>query len=318
MGKGSSSKTVKRDLSVAYGFVDPPDPWPSTGSGDLAVVVPLAVAALTEDERLSLDRLRRNASGIPRYLVVPDGLELKFDHADFSVVRVPAIAMAGIAAYNRMMITPWFYRLFAGYRYILLYQLDCLLLGNSVGRWCERDWSYVGAPWFGNRGPDDLKSVGNGGFSLRRIDHMLAVLGSDRFAPQFRFAQQRRHFSGWKHLKVLANGLIRAWCNGGGSLASRFAAGFERPEDEFWSQYAPFFMAGYSLPTPREALGFAFEDRPRIAFDLTAGRLPLGCHAWSRMDRHFWLERLADLEQPARTTGAAGEIDACEREPALS
>ncbi|UEM23903.1 hypothetical protein JL100_014535 [Skermanella mucosa] len=316
MGKGNSGKTSKRDLSVAYGFVEPPDPWPTTGSGGLAVVVPLAVAAPVDDERLSFDRLWRHASGVPRYLVIPEGLELEFDHADFSVVRVPAAAMAGIAAYNRMMITPWFYRLFAGYRHILLYQLDCLLLGEGIGRWCERGWSYVGAPWFGNRGPDDLKSVGNGGFSLRRIDHMLAVLGSDRFYPHFRFAQQRCHFAGWKHLKLLAGGLFRAWTSDGGSLATRFAAGFERPEDEFWSQYAPFFLDRYSLPAPREALGFAFEARPRVAFDLTGGRLPLGCHAWSRMDRAFWLEQLAELEPSAGRIGG-GEAAAREREAAL-
>ena len=48
--------------------------------------------------------------------------------------------MASIAAYNRMMLTPWFYRLFAGYRHILLYQLDCLMLGMT---------SRCGASWTG-------------------------------------------------------------------------------------------------------------------------------------------------------------------------
>jgi hypothetical protein len=315
MGGEVPGATEKRDLSIPDGFVRAPDPWPMTGSGEVAVVVPLVSADLTADEELSVASLRHHAAGIPAYLVVPDDLVLRFDHAGFAVVRVPRAAMASIAAYNRMMLTPWFYRLFAGYRHILLYQLDCLMLRDDLAVWCELDWSYIGAPWFGKRAPDDLKSVGNGGFSLRRIDHMLAVLESDRFSPWLRVAQQWRHFSSFKHLKLLAGGLMKARKTRDGSpLAQRFAGCFQRPEDEFWSQYAPFFLDRYRLPTPRLALGFAFEARPRTAFEMTGGSLPFGCHAWSRMDRQFWLERIAGMEEQ----GEALKVEAPEREAALS
>ena len=183
MDRGAGGATEKRDLSIPDGFVEAPDPWPVTGFGEIAVVVPMVSAVLKPDEELSLACLRLHAAGIPGYLVVPDDLVLNFNYAGFTVIRVPRGAMASIAAYNRMMLTPWFYRLFNGYRHILLYQLDCLMFGDDVTAWCRRDWSYVGAPWFGKRAPDDLKSVGNGGFSLRRVDHMLAVLNSNRFSP---------------------------------------------------------------------------------------------------------------------------------------
>jgi hypothetical protein len=314
MDRGVRGATEKRDLSIPDGFVGAPDPWPTTG-GEVAVVVPLISADLTADEELSVASLRRHAIGIPVYLVIPDDLVLKFDHAGFEVVRVPQAAMASIAAYNRMMLTPWFYRLFAGYHHILLYQLDCLMLRSDIATWCKVDWSYVGAPWFGKRAPDDLKAVGNGGFSLRRIDHMLAVLESDRFSPWPRVAQQRRHFSSFKHLKLLVSGLMKARkMRDGIPLAPRFAECFQRPEDEFWSQYAPFFLDRYRLPAPRLALGFAFEARPRTAFEMTGGSLPFGCHAWSRMDRQFWLEMIVGMEEQ----GEALKIDAPEREPALS
>jgi hypothetical protein len=210
MDRAIPGATEKRDLSIPDGFVEAPDPWPVTGAGEIAVVVPLASGVLKPDEELSLACLRRHTAGIPGYLVVPDNLVLDFDHGGFTAIRVPRAAMASIAAYNRMMLTPWLYRLFAGYRHILLYQLDCLIFSDDLGTWCDRGNSYVGAPWFGNRAPDDLKSVGNGGFSLRRVDHMLAVLNSDRFSPWPRVAQQRRHFSGLKHLKLLVGGLIKA------------------------------------------------------------------------------------------------------------
>jgi hypothetical protein len=316
MGAGVSVATEKRDLSVPHGFVEAPDPWPATGSGAVAVVIPLVSGVLKPDEELSIACLRQHTAGIQVYMVVPNNLVLGFDHDGFTIIRVPRAAMASIAAYNRMMLTPWFYRLFTGYRYILLYQLDCLMLESGVGRWCDQEWSYIGAPWFGKRAPDDLKSVGNGGFSLRRVDHMLAVLDSDSFSPWIRFAQQRRHFSSLKHLRSLLGGLLKARRERGGApLAQRFAGCFERPEDEFWSQYAPFFLGGrYRLPTPREALNFAFEARPRVAFGLTGGRLPLGCHAWSRMDREFWLEQVGSTGDWSATR----ETAAVEREPAMS
>jgi hypothetical protein len=301
----SRGARLKRDLSVDDGFVAPPDPWPIIGSGTMAVVIPTVSGTLNADEALSLATVRRHGRGMPVYLVIPEGLALEFPHEGIGIIRVPCEAMASLAAYNRMMITPWFYRLFAGYRSILVHQLDCLMLGGDPTPWQRAGWSYVGAPWMGRRGPDDLKAVGNGGFSLRRIDHMLAVLESDRFHPWPRYPQQRRHFSSIKHLGILLGGLRRAagW-DGQKPLAQRFAATFVRPEDEFWSQYAPFFLRDYALPPPRIALDFAFEARPRTALALTGGRLPVGCHAWWRMDREFWMEQLAvdDAVRPVEAT----------------
>ena len=85
MGREVPGATEKRDLSIPDGFVRAPDPWPTTGSGEVAVVVPLVSADLTADEELSIASLRRNAAGIPVYLVIPDDLVLKFDHDGFSV-----------------------------------------------------------------------------------------------------------------------------------------------------------------------------------------------------------------------------------------
>jgi Protein of unknown function (DUF5672) len=100
----------------------------------------------------------------------------------------------------------------------------------------------------------------------------------------------------------------------GSPLAQLFAGSFQRPEDEFWSQYALLFLDRHRFPTPRLALGFAFEAWPRTAFGMTGGRLPFGCHAWSRMDRQFGLERISGMEEQSETLG----IEAPEREPALS
>ena len=38
-----------------------------------------------------------------------------------------------------------FYRAFADYEYILIYQLDCLVFASSLEEWCGKGWDYVGS-----------------------------------------------------------------------------------------------------------------------------------------------------------------------------
>ena len=56
-------------------------------------------------------------------------------------------------------------------------------------------------------------------------------------------------------------------------------------EDVFWATVPDNFR----YPTPEEALAFAFDTTPAYCYRLTGGRLPMGCHSWSkpRMYR-FW------------------------------
>ncbi len=95
---------------------------------------------------------------------------------------------------------------------------------------------------------------------------------------------------------------------------SNSQAVFSGPRMSSGASTPPFFLDRLQASDSAEALGFAFEARPRIALGLTGGRLPLGCHAWSRMDRRFWLEQIGsaeDLSEPEKA-------EALEREQALS
>jgi hypothetical protein len=59
-------------------------------------------------------------------------------------------------------------------------------------------------------------------------------------------------------------------------------------EDLFWAYEARKVVRDFRIPGPREALEFSFELAPRYCFQMTCGRLPFGCHAWSKYDREFW------------------------------
>jgi hypothetical protein len=263
-------------------------PW---GDGRLAVITPVYKAELTADEAVSLDSLRRRRPCSDLFLVAPEGLALDFDTHGFTVRRLPPENFDGIAAYNALMLQAWFYRLFAGYRRLLIFQTDCLLLRGDLGGWAERDWSYVGAPWFDRRGRP--KAVGNGGLSLRSPEACLSVLESERLQLRPTSLPQARQFAKPKHLGVLLRTRKAAAAPDGRPLGQRFAGAFPRPEDEFWSFYAPLLHPGFRVPPASQAVDFAAESRPQRVVELNGGHLPVGAHAWAREDREWWLQQLA-------------------------
>lgn len=60
------------------------------------------------------------------------------------------------------------------------------------------------------------------------------------------------------------------------------------PED-LWLHYELKGQDRLSVPSWKEALGFAFEQNPETSFRLNGGRLPFGCHAWYHPDyRELW------------------------------
>ncbi len=278
-------RTYKRPGDVV---LKPPASRPETGAGPLAIVVPLIRGTLSPEEAVSLDLLRRFGGDDPKFILHPKGLELQFDLTGFQTLALDPANFDGISAYNAMMMSAWFYRMFGGYGHILIYQTDCLLLKDSLSHWLDKPFSYYGAPYFRRNGK--LKSVGNGGFSLRRVADHIAVLEAS--GPSFlrtTGAMLRQYLKG-TYLRYLVR-----YLRGADRRASAFVAEFDRAEDEFWIYYAPLFSATFKLPTAEDVVAFAAEARGPRVVELNDGQLPLGVHAWARHDRAFWVEKLKDL-----------------------
>lgn len=111
-----------------------------------------------------------------------------------------------VASYSDLLLTEAFYQLYADYEFMLIYQLDAYVFENRLEEWLAKGYDYVGAPWIPseywwkatvgrlvcclrNLGATDLTrihysnkyfAVGNGGFSLRRIETMRQVMADDR------------------------------------------------------------------------------------------------------------------------------------------
>ena len=284
------------------------------GAGECVVVTPIYRLPLSPDESISLAQLRRVLRRRPRTFVAPESLEVPDAFLDGETIeRVPDHFLADIAGYNRLLLSERFYRAFARWRHILVYQLDCLVFRDELDHWCALGRDYCAAPWFADFAPDTaggLWAVGNGGFSLRRVASALRTLGTrtprGRAYPMKRAAGEDG--AAWTpSARPARAGEYRerlGWYQRARSALSRWTVAdevtrFAFNEDLFWSLEAVKFDARFQVASVEEALPFAFEMAPRWCFERNRRRLPFGCHAWPRYDRAFWLAQLAAQEAGA-------------------
>jgi hypothetical protein len=267
----------------------------------VAIVTPVPWFPLSAEAEISMRHLREYLGRFDRYIIGPKSLPKEY--SDFVLRPFPIRYFTSRYGYNHLLMTEQFYRAFLDYEYILIYQLDCLVFASTLEEWCRKDWDYVGAPWLKN--PDDptqgFLGVGNGGLSLRRITSALAVLTSKQLLedPKVRGRKTGRrskllydHLDSAPQLKRII-GAAKTFLHRYGYhnnvhwLVRQFAKS-KSHEDFFWAFEAPKIITNFRIPPPHEALDFSFELAPRYCFKVNSGRLPFGCHAWSKYDREFW------------------------------
>ncbi len=214
-------------------------------------------------------------------IVAPEGLQIDSSFGALEQLEVKRFSkhyFEGIQGYNQLLLSRGFYTTFALSDYILVHQADVFLFKDDLNKWCEKDYDYIGAPWFRpdklNRGYlfnalQSLKSsfkknkiyakrhnkVGNGGLSLRKVTTALKVL--DMVQPS----------------------LLKQYTN---------AKAPEFNEDIFWSLEAPTILSTYAVPEMTEAMQFAVEFEPSKAYSFLNKNLPFGCHAPLKHEPEFW------------------------------
>jgi hypothetical protein len=275
------------------------------------VVIPVYRADLTSEERLSLESVRKHLSGYDIRFVCPESFPCEeIAQGGESRERFPDHYFAGLDGYNSLLKSAAFYKRFATYDYMLICQLDCLVLSDELESWISKGFSYIGAPWFpwhrSERNPgDELWRCGNGGFSLRNVKAHLKILqmvvpkGSiyplDREA-KLKTKNAARERGSYK-IRALWYRLLHPLA--ATETVEEALRRFPFYEDSFWSIEAPKFDRSFRVSTHEEALSFAFEVDPRWCYEKNNRRLPFGCHAWARYDREFWMEVLNKADNAA-------------------
>lgn len=253
------------------------------------VVIPIHKKTPSSDEQTSLRQCVSVLGSRPLCIVCPHGLDVaKYVRviSDFgktcSIERFPNRFFDGIKGYNLLMLDKSFYKRFANYQYMLIYQLDAWVFRDELDYWCSQGYDYIGAPWLeeNEHGVLEFTGVGNGGFSLRRIQHFIDVLShkvSVKDATQL-------------HLEpTLKNRLYKLlYSLGYQNTISYYKKDSTLYEDIFLSIFLSNTKLRAKTPDPETATRFSFEKHPSYLYSISH-QLPFGCHAWRKYEyESFW------------------------------
>lgn len=262
----------------------------------LTVAVPVYRSVLDEHERTSLASAFRVLGHHHLVMVKPEGLDTGPLERTFPFAGAETFApeyFRSIQGYNRLLLSTPFYERFLPSEYLLVCQLDVFLFRDDLAAWVARGYDYVGAPWLSGSaaslalhwltwqvtrrlpgGADRIhpyetrNQVGNGGFSLRRVEthHRLS--------------------------RVLAARVDHYLANAG---THHFH------EDVFWSLEPGRQGQPHRTPPVEEALAFAFDVNPERLYARAGRRLPMAAHGWYK-GRHlrFWQPHVAAAVAAAR------------------
>lgn len=94
----------------------------------------------------------------------------------FEIIELDDIWFKDYQQYNSMCTKEWFYKLFEGYEYMMIYHTDSWVYEDRLDEFIELGYDWYGAPW-----PHIGNNVGNGGFCLRKISKMIEFVKKHDF-----------------------------------------------------------------------------------------------------------------------------------------
>lgn len=270
---------------------------------NVIILIPIYRNFLEDFEQTSLYFAFKNLTEYKKLIISP--LYLKDDNKfnnilenyDVDVKFFKDSFFDGFSGYNKLLINLDFYKYFMEYKYMFIYQLDALVLSDNLEYWLNKDYDYIGAPWLTGGERPVFDSMGNGGFSLRKIDAFIKVLESKTiYYSHLKFCSTSTRI-GIKNLflikvfeKLKQNSISL-------NYLKLFLYFYKGNEDYFWSFIAQYFVENFMLATPTEALEFAFEGNPRKCFEENKFKLPFGVHAWQRHNIDFWIEHFPEIKK---------------------
>lgn len=256
----------------------------------VAIAIPYYTNELTPSERISLQQCIKVLGTYDIFLVSPNSLEINPDVSVTNVQRFDDECFKSINGYNRLMLSEAFYQRFAAYDYVLIYQLDAFVFRDELQYWADKGYDYIGGPRIHNvystsklgefvlflkrkicrvvgnerkkRKYTMYNNVGNGGLSLRRVEKMIEI--TRKYKEKIE-SQLDEHV--YKNFY---------------------------PED-WWLMCELQDEDSLKKPSYKEALGFAFDVRPQLAFLMNNKRLPFCCHGFSKpKEGRFWKKIMAN------------------------
>ena len=258
-----------------------------------AVIIPVHKPNPGCYELISFEQCYRILSQHSIYVVAPRNMDLSSYKRIIPHIQVKWVDpewLSSLLNYNKLKLSIFFYKMFAGYKYLLTYELDAFIFKDNLSYWCAKDYDYIGAPWF--EGWDDpehklngnrLVAVGNSGFSLRNIKVILKGIKSIYYVDpsQIQTESKNRYL---RYAKRLLKSMLINFSSENPTLQNAQILN----EDWIISQLIGKNIKDFKVCPVAEAVKFSFEVKPETMFKINNESLPTGCHAWWRYNIDFW------------------------------
>ena len=253
----------------------------------VVVIIPIYKTQLSAYESIALKQCQAILHKHPVVFVKPQSLtiDLLLAETGYAEISFADRYFESVHTYNELLLGEAFYKAFIDYEFMLIYQLDAFVFSDQLDYWCNLGYDYIGAPWLRLKGYKNVfdkaftkaknylymrydakykngmpkigkqieDRVGNGGFSLRRVNKFLH--STIQYKPLI------DHYINLRH----------PWFN----------------EDIFWSIALNRKKKNITKPGLKLALAFSIETNPHRAFTINNNKLPFGCHAWEK-NLDFW------------------------------
>lgn len=247
----------------------------------VCIVVPVYKENLNLFEKISLQQLLRVLGNYSIYFVQPDNIEIKYEELNgykYNICRLNKYYFKNTETYSELMLSPFFYKNFLEYKFMLIYQLDSFVFFDGLSKFCDMDYDYIGAPQYHSWTKNIV--VGNGGLSLRKISSVLNV--TENYQEIVREPYYREYFKKW--------------------------------EDNFFSYCGGKNEIKFTVPNISLANTFSVVmDVEKGIQNIPVKGLPFGTHAWHRMNFEFWKDIINAYGYRTDNLVAEKNIDALEQ-----
>lgn len=279
---------------------------PSSGDMSCCIVIPVYKAVPEKTEIISLCQCLSVLSQYQIIITTYRELDCSAYNKIFEEYNLTVVYeyfsfryFCSLWGYNALMLTKRFYKRFKSYKYMLVYQLDAYIFRDELEYWCRQDYDYIGAPWLSNTSITEPPvfgntwtgaAVGNGGFSLRKIDTFIH-LNSSEIKRMYVLSLCVSWFDmlAKKSRKNLFYKIARCVLFPFKILCDKinWAADVRKAEDSVWSKLIKIHG---KMPSGEIAMRFSFEAYCDYLYELTNHELPFGCHGWPEYYRWklFW------------------------------
>lgn len=165
------------------------------------IIIITQLENLTDDKKQSFEQcLKIFGNKYQINVYIPDNISTKFyeQYDQIKIIKLNSKHFESIYEYNNLICSLSFWKSLSNFKYVLIYQLDCWVYIDNLEYFVNLNYDYYGSPW-----PMWNNAIGNGGFSLRKVNKIIEIL--EKYSYQKDYPNYDFPEDGWISYKLELN-----------------------------------------------------------------------------------------------------------------